>query len=90
TNHIATLSLDKITPAEVFKRQVKPGLQDTNYSPDISHLYVLGYKVYINIPKERQVKSTKLAPYIEEGYLVGFKGSKIYCIYLLGRAQKIV
>ena len=58
--------------------------------PDISHLYILGYKVYINIPKERQVKSVKLAPYIEEGYLIGFEGSKIYRIYLPGRAQKIV
>ncbi|KIM98250.1 hypothetical protein OIDMADRAFT_20041, partial [Oidiodendron maius Zn] len=65
---------------------VKPGLQDTNYLLDISYLYILGYKVYINIPKERQVKSIKLAPYIEEGYLVGFKGSKIYRVYLLGRA----
>ncbi|KIM93780.1 hypothetical protein OIDMADRAFT_21497 [Oidiodendron maius Zn] len=61
-------------------------LQDTNYLLDISHLYVLGYKVYINIPKERRVKSAKLAPYTEEGYLVGFEGSKIYCIYLPGRA----
>ena len=44
----------------------------------------------MNIPKERQVKSTKLAPHAEEDYLVGFEGSKIYRIYLPGRAQKIV
>ena len=44
----------------------------------------------MNIPKERQVKSAKLAPYAEEGYLVGFEGSKIYCIYLPDRAQKII
>jgi hypothetical protein len=44
----------------------------------------------MNIPKERRVKSTKLAPHAEEGYLIGFEGSKIYCAYLLGRAQKIV
>jgi hypothetical protein len=44
----------------------------------------------VNIPKEQRVKSTKLAPYIEEGYLIGFEGSKIYCIYLPGKAQKIV
>jgi hypothetical protein len=44
----------------------------------------------MNIPKERRVKSIKLAPYTEEGYLIGFEGSKIYCTYLPGRAQKIV
>ena len=78
TNRIATSSLDKMTPAEAFKRQVQLGLQDADYLPDISHLYVLGCKVYMNIPKERRVKSAKLAPHAEEGYLVGFEGSKIY------------
>jgi hypothetical protein len=46
--------------------------------------------VYVNILKERHVKSTKLAPHAEEGYLVEFKGSKIYRVYLLRRVQKIV
>jgi hypothetical protein len=46
--------------------------------------------VYVNIPKERRVKSAKLAPHAEEGYLVGFEGSKIYRVYLPGRTQKIV
>jgi hypothetical protein len=36
------------------------------------------------------MKSAKLDPHTEEGYLVGFKGSYIYCIYLPGRSQKIV
>ena len=80
-----------MTPAEAFKRQVQPGLPlDTDYSPDISHLRVLGCKVYVNVPKERRVKSAKLAPHAEEGYLVGFEGSKIYRVYHLGRTQKIV
>jgi hypothetical protein len=90
TNRTATSSLEKMTPAEAFKRQVQPGLRDADYSPDISHLRVLGCKVYLNIPKERRVKSAKLAPHAEEGYLVGFEGSKIYRVYLPGRAQKIV
>jgi hypothetical protein len=90
TNRTATSSLDKMTPAEAFKRQVQPGLQDADYTPDISHLHVLGCKVYVNIPKERRVKSAKLAPHAEEGYLIGFEGSKIYRAYLPGRAQKIV
>jgi hypothetical protein len=90
TNRTATSSLDKMTLAEAFKRQVQLGLQDADYTPDISHLHVLGCKVYVNIPKERRVKSAKLAPHAEEGYLIGFEGSKIYRVYLLGRAQKIV
>ena len=90
TNRTATSSLEKMTLAEAFKRQVQLGLLDTDYSPDISHLRVLGCKVYVNIPKERRVKSAKLAPHAEEGYLVGFEGSKIYRVYLLGRTQKIV
>ena len=44
TNRTATSSLDKMTPAEAFKRQVQPGL-DIDYSPDISHLRILGCKV---------------------------------------------
>src|SRR5258708_26876843 len=79
-----------MTLVEAFKRQVQPGLQDADYSPDISHLRVLGCKVYMNIPKERRVKSAKLAPHAEEGFLVGFEGSKIYRVYLPGRVQKIV
>jgi hypothetical protein len=90
TNRTATSSLDKMTPAEAFKRQVQPGLQDADYMPDINHLHVLGCKVYVNIPKERRVKSAKLASYTEEGYLIGFEGNKIYRVYLPGRAQKIV
>jgi hypothetical protein len=90
TNRIATSSLDKMTPVEAFKRQVQPGLSDAEYMPDISHLRILGCKTYVNIPKERRIKSAKLAPHAEEGYLVGFEGSKIYRVYLPGRAQKIV
>ena len=90
TNRIATSSLDKMTPVEAFKRQVQPGLSNADYTPDISHLRVIGCKVYVNIPKERRIKSAKLAPHAEEGYLVGFEGSRIYRVYLPGRAQKIV
>jgi hypothetical protein len=79
-----------MTPIEAFKRQVQLGLSDTDYMPDISHLHIIRCKTYVNTPKERRVKSTKLAPHAEEGYLVGFKGSKIYCVYLPRRAQKII
>jgi hypothetical protein len=78
--------LNGMTLAKAFKRQVQPGLLDNNYKPDLSYLQAVGYKVYINIPKERRVKSAKLDPHAEEGYLVRFEGSYIYCIYLLGRS----
>ena len=90
TNRIATSSLDKMTPVEAFKHQVQPGLSDADYMPDISHLRIIGCKTYVNTPKERRVKSAKLAPHAQEGYLVRFEGSKIYRVYLPGRAQKIV
>jgi hypothetical protein len=90
TNRIATSSLNKMTLVEAFKRQVQLGLSDTDYTPDISHLHTIGCKTYVNTPKERRVKSTKLVPHAKEGYLVRFKGSKIYCVYLPRRAQKIV
>jgi hypothetical protein len=44
----------------------------------------------MNILKEQQVKSAKLDPYTEEGYLVGFEGSCIYCVYLPGQSRKVV
>jgi hypothetical protein len=58
--------------------------------PIISHLRIIRCKIYVNTPKERRVKSTKLVPHAEEGYLVRFKGSKIYRVYLPRRAQKII
>lgn len=90
TNRTATSSLEKMTPVEAFKRLVQPGLEDSKYIPDMSHIRTLGCKVYVNIPKERRVQSAKLAPRAEVGFLVGFEGSKIYRIYLPGRAHKIV
>jgi hypothetical protein len=86
TNRIVTLLLDNITLVEAFKRQVQLGLEDNDYLPDIGHLHAISCKVYINIPKERRIKSAKLALYTKEGFLVGFESSKIYHIYLLGRA----
>lgn len=86
TNCIITLLLDNVTSVEAFKRQVHLRLEDNNYLPDIRHLHAIGCKVYVNIPKKRRIKSAKLALHAEEGYLVGFESSKIYCIYLLGRA----
>jgi hypothetical protein len=79
-----------MTLVKAFKWLVQLGLKDSKYMPDISHIRTLGCKVYMNILKERRVQSVKLAPCIEVGFLVSFEGSKIYCIYLLDRAHKIV
>lgn len=36
------------------------------------------------------MQSAKLDPHAEEGILVGFEGSRIYRVYLLGRSRKVV
>jgi hypothetical protein len=90
TNRLATLTLENITPVEAFIHLVQPGRQEAEYKPDLSYLRAIGCRVYVNIPKERQVKSVKLDPYTEEGYLVGFEGSCIYRVYLPGRSRKVV
>jgi ABC-type dipeptide/oligopeptide/nickel transport system ATPase subunit len=69
---------------------VQPGKQEAEYKPDLSYLHSISYCIYMNIPKERRVKSAKLDPYTEEGYLVRFEGSRIYRVYLLGRSRKVV
>jgi hypothetical protein len=45
--------------------------------PDVSYFRVLGYKVYILIKKEQQVKSNKIIPRTEIGILVGYKNHNI-------------
>jgi hypothetical protein len=47
------------------------------YILDISYFRVLGYKVYILIKKEQQIKSNKITPCIEIGILVGYKSYNI-------------
>jgi hypothetical protein len=47
------------------------------YILDISYFRVFGYKVYILIKKEQQVKSNKIAPRAEIGILVGYESYNI-------------
>ena len=64
--------LENKTPEEVFFRK----------KPEVSHLRIFGYPVYIHIPKE---KRTKLDPSRKKGIFVGYsKRSKDYRIYFLG------
>jgi hypothetical protein len=52
-------------------------LDKAPYIPDISYFRVLGYKVYIFIKKEQQIKSNKIAPRTKIGILVGYKSHNI-------------
>jgi hypothetical protein len=53
------------------------------YILDISYFRVLGYKAYILIEKEQQIKSNKITPRTKIGILVGYKSHNIWRIYLL-------
>jgi hypothetical protein len=54
------------------------------YIPDISYFRVLGYKVYVLIKKEQQVKSNKITPHAEISILVGYKSYNIWRVYFPG------
>jgi hypothetical protein len=60
------------TPEEMF----------TEKKPEVSHLKIFGYPVFIHIPKE---KRNKLEPLGMKGIFVGYcKVSKAFRIYILG------
>ena len=51
-------------------------------NPEISHLNIFGFPMYIHIPKE---KRTKLYPSRKKGLFIGYsEQSKAYRIYILG------
>jgi hypothetical protein len=52
---------------------------------DILYFRVFGYKVYILIKKEQQVKSNKITPRAKINILVGYESHNIWKIYLPGR-----
>jgi hypothetical protein len=47
------------------------------YMPDVLYFRVLGYKAYILIEKEQQVKSNKITSCTEINILVGYKSHNI-------------
>jgi hypothetical protein len=55
--------------------QVHP--DEVPYIPDISYFRVLGYKAYVFIKKEQQVKSNKVIPRAKISILVGYKSHNI-------------
>jgi hypothetical protein len=67
--------LGKNTPKEVF----------TEKKPEVIHLRIFGYPVYIHIPKE---KRTKLEPSGKKGTFIGYsETSKAYRIYIPKQRQ---
>ncbi|KAI0991543.1 hypothetical protein K3495_g16644, partial [Podosphaera aphanis] len=56
-----------------------------NEIPDLSHLRVLGCKVYVQITVEKRALSHKLDPQAEIGILVGYEGDHIFRIYIPSR-----
>ena len=58
--------IDNKTPKEDFSRE----------KPEVSHLRIFGFPVYIHIPKE---KRTKIDPYGRKGIFIGYSNtSKAY------------
>jgi hypothetical protein len=47
------------------------------YIPDILYFRVFGYKIYILVKKEQQIKSNKIIPYTKIGILIGCKNYNI-------------
>ena len=67
--------LDQKTPEEVF----------TGEKPDVGHLRIFGWTVYVHVPKE---KRTKMDPSEKKGIFVEYsKTSKAYRIYVPGQRQ---
>jgi hypothetical protein len=52
-------------------------LDKAPYIPDISYFRVLGYKAYVLIKEEQQVKSNKITSRAEISILVGYKNHNI-------------
>lgn len=85
TNRTATSALSGMTPYEEFCKGIaanqSPGSKEEDpdlYRPDVSHLRVLGSKVWVHIHKERRVVGAKFEPRGEVGVLVGYEGNRIY------------
>ena len=70
-NHTPHQVLDNKTPEEDFSRE----------KPEVNHLRIFGFPVYIHIPKE---KRTKLDPSWKNGIFIGYNDtSNSYQIYFL-------
>ena len=88
TNVTVTQTIKDMTLYEFFMNQVD---LTKSHIHDVSHFRVLGAKTYVQIPVERRVKSHKGEPRSEIRFLVRYKGSKIYRVYIpLCPREKII
>lgn len=84
-NRTATSVLNGETPIQAFNRHFT-GVDENS---GLSHLRVLGCKVYVRIPVEKRVLSQKLDKRAEIGILVGYEGQHIYRIFIPSRRRVI-
>ena len=69
-NRLSHIDLGLKTPEEMYTRN----------KPEVSHLKIFGFPVYVHIPKE---KRTKLDPFGKKGIFVGYcEVSKALSIYI--------
>ena len=67
--------LKNMTPEEAF----------TGVKPEVGHLRIFGFPVYIHVPTDKRMK---LEPLGKKGTFVGYsESSKAYRIYILGSRQ---
>jgi hypothetical protein len=69
-------------PHERFSKSI--GLSEADCKPRIQHLRTLGCRAYVYRKKEYRVKSEKMAPRADLGYLLGYvdRKGKIFWVYL--------
>ena len=77
-----------VTPWQYVMDQVYP--DQVPHVPDVSHIRVLGCKVYILIEKEKRTTLEKVALRAELSILVGYEAYNIQRVYLPHRHGKKV
>ena len=71
--------MDGITSLEAILKQIHGS---SDFTPSLSYLRVLGYKVYVQIPPEKRTTSRKLDTRADIRILVRYEGDHIYRIYI--------
>ena len=79
TNQTATSLLKRKTLYKAFTDEF---YLNQNNRPSVTYLWVLGCKTYIQILKEHQIPSQKVAIQAEVGIFIGYKRSHIFKVYI--------
>ena len=78
-NRTVTLILNNKTSYEAFTNEIHP---DQNNRLLIVYFKILGYKIYVQISKERRIINKKIKERAEMGILVEYEGTHIFKIYI--------